>query len=146
MIDFTSILEVSIDFSQSHLVFPRIIMGMLVAMLLVITVVYRQRLLQILANPAQELQFFDKHADKFRLFFTIGLVTIYIYAMDFVGAFFPNQGLGFLFCSIVFMFILSYNYAHQRTRKVLITIACNSIIAPLVAWYVLGQLFDITLP
>ncbi len=146
MLDTASLLEVSIDFDQSHLFFPKIIFALIVGMLLLIMVVHRQKVMAILRNPKQELQFFDKNADKFRVFVTIGLVALYLYMMDIVGGYFPNMGMGFLLCSIVFMFLFSLLYAPLNGRKVLITIACNAIIAPLIVWYVLGNLFQITLP
>lgn len=146
MVELSSLLEVSIDFDQSHLFFPRLILGLLVAMLVVIALVHRHRLLAIIRNPRQELHFYEESADKFRLFFTIGFVFVYLYAMDFVGGFFPNQGLGFLFCSILFIFVLSTVYAHERSRRVMTIISCNAVIGPLLAWYVLGKLFEITLP
>lgn len=146
MVELSSLFEVSIDFDQSHLYFPRLILSLLVGMLVVIALVHRQRLLQILRNPRQELHFFEPNADKLRLFFTIGFVLVYLYAMDLVGGFFPNQGLGFLVCSIVFIFILATVYAHERSRRVMTIISCVAVIAPLLAWYVLGKLFAITLP
>ncbi|KEA64436.1 hypothetical protein ADIMK_1340 [Marinobacterium lacunae] len=66
--------------------------------------------------------------------------------MDAVGQLFPNTGMGFLLTSILFMLLLSLLYVHSLTRRVLLGIGLNSIIAPLVAWYVLGQLFAISLP
>lgn len=146
MLDMASLLEVSIDFDQSHLFFPKIIFALIVGMLLLIVVVNRHKVMAILRNPRQELQFFDKNADKFLVFATVSLVALYLYMMDVVGGFFPNLGMGFLLCSIVFMFLFSLLYAPVKNRKALITIACNAVIAPLIVWYVLGNLFQITLP
>ncbi|KEA63950.1 hypothetical protein ADIMK_1878 [Marinobacterium lacunae] len=74
------------------------------------------------------------------------LVIVYFWSMDAVGQFFPNTGMGFLLTSIPFMLLLSLLYVHSLTRRVLLGIGLNSIIAPLAAWYVLGQLFAISLP
>jgi len=141
-----SLLEVSIDFDQSHLFFPRLVIGLLVGMLLLLALVYRHRLVEIVRTRGAGLSFFEENADKFRLFSTLGLVVLYFIGMDYVGGLFPNTGLGFLLCSIVFIFLLSLVYVHEITRKVLITISCNALIAPLTAWIVLGKLFEITLP
>lgn len=146
MIDFASMLEVTIDFEQSHLFFPRIILFLLIGMLCLILIVYRDKVFAILQNPREALRFFDEHADKLRLFITIVLVTAYLYGMDFVGGFFPNLGLGFLFCSIVFVFLLSFVFVEELNQRVLMIISCNAVFAPLLVWYVLGSLFQITLP
>jgi hypothetical protein len=66
--------------------------------------------------------------------------------MDYVGEFFPNTGLGFLIMSIPYMFLLSLLYAHHRNGRYLLKIVLNSVLAPIVAWYVLARLFSITLP
>lgn len=141
-----SLLEVSIDFDQSHLFFPRLVLGLLAGMLVLLALVYRRRLAEIVSTRGAGMSFFVENADKFRLFSTLVLVVVYFMAMDYVGGLFPNTGLGFLLCSIVFIFLLSLVYAHELSRKVLFIIGCNALIAPLTAWIVLGKLFEITLP
>jgi hypothetical protein len=47
---------------------------------------------------------------------------------------------------MAFIFALSLVYVHEVTRRVLLVITSNALIAPLAAWYVLGTLFNITLP
>lgn len=142
----TSLLEVSIDFDQSHLFFPKLVVTLLAGMLLLIAVIHRARLVEIVRTRGAGLSFFEENADKFRLFSTLGLIVIYFVSMDYVGQLFPNTGLGFLFCSIAFVAALSLVYVHKVTRSVLLVIGCNALIAPLTVWYVLGSLFDITLP
>ncbi|UTW11492.1 tripartite tricarboxylate transporter TctB family protein [Marinobacterium rhizophilum] len=142
----TSLLEVSIDFDQSHLFFPRLVLVMLAGMLLLIAVLNRGRLAEIVRTRGANLAFFEANADKFRLFSTLVLIVVYFVSMDFVGQLFPNTGLGFLLCSIVFVALLSLVYVHEITRSVLLVIGCNALFAPLTVWYVLGSLFDITLP
>lgn len=141
-----SFLDVTIDFSQSHLFFPNLVIWLLGLLLLAIAVVYRGHLAAIARNPAKELRFFNANPDKFRLFATLALVAIYFYAMDEVGMLFPNTGLGFLICSVVFIFLLSFVYAHEHSKRVLVLISCNALISPTAAWLILGKLFDITLP
>lgn len=77
---------------------------------------------------------------------TLVLTVAYFLLMDYVGAFFPNMGFGFLFVSIPFIFCLSMLYVHDLDRKKLIAIVLNAIIAPSVAWLLLAKLFNITLP
>ncbi len=142
----TSLLEVSIDFDQSHLFFPQLVLGFLAGMLVLIIVLNYGRLVEIVKTRGAGLAFFEENADKFRLFSTLALVVAYFVAMDYVGQLFPNTGLGFLFCSMAFIFALSLVYVHEVTRRVLLVITSNALIAPLAAWYVLGTLFNITLP
>lgn len=141
-----SLLEVSIDFDQSHLFFPRLVLGLLAGMLVLLALVYRRRLAEIVRTRGAGLSFFEANADKFRLFSTLVLVVVYFLAMDYVGGLFPNTGLGFLLCSIAFIFALSLVYVHEISRRTLVIIGCNALIAPLTAWIVLGKLFEITLP
>ena len=66
--------------------------------------------------------------------------------MDYVGEYFPNTGLGFLFTSVVFIFVLSLLYVHGLNRHKWLVLSLNALIAPSVAWFVLAHLFNITLP
>lgn len=66
--------------------------------------------------------------------------------MEYVGAFFPNTRLGFLLASIPYMFALSWLFLHHRDRKHFLFTGINAVVAPVVAWYVLAKLFNITLP
>lgn len=141
-----SLLEVSIEFENSHLVFPTIIMYLLGIVLVVILLTNYKTLFAKLKGEQGGFRFFAPDADKFRLFSTLTLTTIYFYTMDIVGQQFPNTGYGFLFTSVVFVFLLSLLYAHRWNSKTLLAITLNAVIAPLCAWYVLGQLFSITLP
>jgi hypothetical protein len=84
--------------------------------------------------------------DKLRFVGTLVLTIAYFLLMDYVGAFFPTQGLGFLFVTIPFIFLLSLLYMHEVGRKKILAISLNALIAPALAWYVLAQLFNISLP
>lgn len=142
----SSLLKVSIDFEQSHLFFPRIVISLLVIMLVLIALVNHRRLVEIVRTRGVGLAFFEPDADKFRLFATLGLVVVYFVSMDALSPVFPNTGLSFLFCSMAFIFVLSLVYLHEYSRRTLLAVCLNALISPLVAWYVLGSLFDITLP
>lgn len=142
----SSLLEVSIEFENSHLVFPTIIIVLLGIVLVAILLTNYKTLVARMKGEQGGFRFFVPDADKFRLFSTLILTTIYFYLMDVVGQQFPNTGYGFLFTSVGFIFLLSLLYADQLNRKTLLAITLNAVIAPLCAWYVLGQLFSITLP
>ena len=142
----SSLFQVSIDFDRSHLFFPTIILWLLAILLAAIIVTSGIPLLRDVKSGKRKLSFFAENLDKFRLFGSLLLLLIYFIAMDAVGRLFPNMGFGFLFMSIPFMFCTSLLYVHDINRKKLILISLNSIVAPGVAWYVLGNLFNISLP
>ncbi len=139
-------LSIKIDFDQSHMFFPKIIMWLLLLLFILIVVLYGRQFIKDVKEGRKSLKFFEENYDKIRLFGTIGAVIIYFILMDYVGEFFPNTGLGFLLVSIPFMMCLSFLYVHDLNRKRTIIILLNSIIAPVAAWYILGNLFNITLP
>lgn len=141
-----SFLSVSIDFERSHLFFPRIInwlMGILFALILIFKV--RPFLADVRAGR-KRLPFVHEDIDKPKLFGTIFLLVVYFYLMDVVGRMFPYTGYGFLFMSVIFVFLLSLLYLSERTRRNYVIITINALVAPLLAWFVFAKLFNITLP
>jgi tellurite resistance protein TehA-like permease len=142
----SSLFEISIDFEQSHLFFPTIVMWILLLLLAVIFIVYGIPFIRAVGRREKTLSFSLKHFDKLRFVGTIILTIAYFLSMDYVGTFFPNMGLGFLLMSIPFMFLLSLLYVHNLDRKKFLLISLNSTISPGVAWYVLANIFNISLP
>lgn len=138
--------KVKVNFSQSHLLFPTIISTILVLLLLVILVVYGIPCLRAIRRGERTWLGSVKGLDKLRFFGTIVLTIAYFLSMDYVGDFFPNMGYGFLFMSMPFIFLLSLLCVHGLTRRKLLALSLNALIAPAVAWYVLAQLFNISLP
>ena len=121
-------------------------MCLLLLLLVIIAVLYGRKFYQDIRSGRRRVRFFQKNYDKIRLFGTIIGVVIYFVLMDYVGTLFPNTGLGFLLVSIPFMLFLSLLYVHDLDRRKAIIILLNSTIAPVTAWYILGNLFNITLP
>jgi len=142
----SSLFHVSIDFEKSHTFFPIIILCLLAILLIAIVATSGIPLLRDVKSGKRKLSLFEKNFDKLRLFGSLLLLIVYFIAMDAVGRLFPNTGFGFLFMSIPFMFCTSLLYVHDIDRRKLILISLNSIVAPGVAWYVLGNLFNISLP
>ncbi|PIE35753.1 tripartite tricarboxylate transporter [candidate division KSB3 bacterium] len=141
-----SFFQISIDFNESHTFFPMIILWILLILLAIITIVYGIPFFRDIRSGKRNPSFFVEQFDKLRLFGTLILAIVYFILMDAVGMLFPNMGFGFLFVSIPFMFVLSLLYAHNIDRKKLLVIGINSILAPCIAWYILGNLFNISLP
>ena len=138
--------KVKVNFSQSQLLFPEIISTILVLLLLAIFVVYGIPWLRAIRRGERTRLGSVKDLDKLRFFGSIVLTIVYFLSMDYVGDFFPNMGYGFLFMSIPFIFLLSLLCVHGLTRRKLLALSLNALIAPAVAWYVLAQLFNISLP
>ena len=142
----SSIFQVSVDFATSHMFFPKLVIYFLLFLLALIFIIYGIPKLKKIGSGDETFSFSTEHIDKFRLFGTLILTVAYFMLMDYVGQFWPNTGLGFLFVSIPFIFLLSLLYSHELTKHKLILIILNAAIAPSIAWYVLAQLFNISLP
>lgn len=142
----SSLFTVTINFKESHTFFPTIVIWVLLFLLLLIFLVHGVPYLRDLRSGKRKLTFTTAHMDKLRLIGTLVLTVAYFLLMDYVGRFFPNMGFGFLFVSIPFIFLLSLLYVHGCDRRKLLIIGLNALIAPGVAWYVLAQLFNISLP
>ncbi len=146
MADGNSLFKVSIDFSQSHLFFPHIIHWILLILAVLIALTSGPKLLRQMREKKKDDKQTGAPTDWVRLLGTLVLTIIYFSLMETVGDLFPNTGFGFLFTSIPFMFLLSVLFVHQPGRREFVTITLSSIISPAVAWYVLAQMFNITLP
>lgn len=141
-----SFLEVTIPFEESHLFFPRIITVILLVLLAAILVSRRNRMLPCLRHAGQVLASSGSGFDRMRFFGTLILTAAYFYLMSVVGDLFPNTGYGFMIVSIPYIFLLSVLYVDNRSRRNLVIIGLNAVIAPALAWYIFAQLFRITLP
>ncbi|WP_110684820.1 tripartite tricarboxylate transporter TctB family protein [Salinicola aestuarinus] len=141
-----SLFDVSIDFGQSNLFFPRIVTWILVVLLGVILLTRYRHVVPGIKNAGRVLAGRSGEFDRKRFFGTIVLTTIYFYMMGELSDVFPNTGYSFLICSIVFVLALSLLYIDHFSRRLLLIVVLNALIAPTLAWYVLAQLFRITLP
>ncbi|MCK0746396.1 tripartite tricarboxylate transporter TctB family protein [Chromohalobacter nigrandesensis] len=142
----TSLLSVSIDFETSHLLFPRIVhwvMGILFAIILVTKTI---PFLAAVKRGERTIPIVGESMDGFRFFGTLALIVAYFYLMAVVGNLFPYTGYGFLFVSMVFVFLMSLMYMHEWTKKGVIIVLVNAIVAPSLVWFILAKLFKITLP
>ena len=142
----SQLFKVHIDFDQSHLFFPHIVEWVLLVLFIAIVVIYGPGYFRDVRAGRKKLPFQSVPFDKLRFFGTLALTVAYFQSMDVVGDFFPNEGLGFLFMSIPFMLVLSLLYVHGITRRKLVVIGLNALIAPSIAWYTLENLFNISLP
>ncbi|MBZ5487322.1 tripartite tricarboxylate transporter TctB family protein [Halomonas aquamarina] len=142
----SDLLSVSIDFETSHLYFPTLvhwILGILFAVILLTRVV---PFMAAVRRGERTLPIIGESRDNKRFFGTFALIIAYFYLMDVVGNLFPYTGYGFLFVSMAFVLLMSLLYLHKWTRKTLVIVAVNAVVAPALVWFVLAKLFTITLP
>lgn len=141
---FSSLNAVTIDFEQSHLFFPSIIIGLVLILGSIIVLTQFRPVMRSIRSG--RYQFFVKNADFFRLIVTLALIPAYFWLMDFIGTVLPNMGLGFLLASIPFVFLMSMLYCHEKTRRNVIIITANALIAPTFVWVVLYHFFLVSMP
>lgn len=143
---FLSLFEISIAFERSHLFFPRIVSWVLLGLLAIIVLNKAKKIAPAFRRAGRAVLYEEGGFDRKRFFGTIFLIIAYFYLMAVVGDVFPNTGYGFLFVSMPFIFLLSLLYVENKTARNILVIVVNAIVAPALAWYVLSQLFRITLP
>lgn len=139
------LLSVKIDFEQSHLYFPRIIVALLILLIIAIAIIHLPSRIREIRNGHKH-RFFIENYNKIKLYGTIFLIAAYFKGMEIVGGFFPNMGYGFLISSIIFMLLISMLFVEKLTKKTIITLVVNSLLTPTLAWYIFGVLFHISLP
>ena len=137
-----SLLEVRIDFDESHRFFPTIVCAVLALLLLAILVTRRREVAAAFARAS----FPPTGVDGGRLLGTLAIVVAYFAAMRPVGDRFPNTGLGFLICSVPFLFALGTLYLHERSPRRLLGVLLCSLIAPAAVWYLFYWVLAISLP
>lgn len=125
--------------STSHWVMPRIVMGILVVLLVIIGI---QRLIHCRKTGTPFIQlknyrFFRPGWDKVKLLGGILTFVAHIYLMEF---------LTFLPASIISIFIFNVLFDNERTKKSMITSGVISVGFSVFIWLIFGVLFRITLP
>lgn len=133
---------VTVDFDTSHLLFPRIITVVLLLLGVMILIQERKRI----AASGVYWQAIFTRMDKQRFFGTLAATVIYFCAMVPVGDLWPNTGLGFLICSILYIFLVGMLFLHVRNRRSVIPVVLTALIAPTLVWWLFTDLFYLTLP
>lgn len=142
----SSLLSVSIDFETSHLFFPTIIHWIMAGLFALILVTKVAPFVAAVKRGERTLPIVGEAMDGFRFFGTLVLIVAYFYLMAVVGNLFPYTGYGFLFVSMAFVLLMSLMYMHEWTKKAVVIVSINAIVAPSLAWFILAKLFTITLP
>ncbi len=134
--------HVSVNFETSHLIFPTLIGSILALLGLAILIVHRREI----AGSGAMWRAHLRAMDRPRFFGTLGLVLVYFLAMVPVGDVWPNTGLGFLLCSIPFVFLSGLLFMHDRSAKPVAVLALVALIAPSLVWWLFTNVFSLTLP
>lgn len=131
-----------IDFSTSHLIFPSLVGAILVLLGVAILITERRN---IIASGAMWRETFS-NMDKLRFFGTLALTVVYFSLMVPIGDFWPNTGMGFLLCSVPFVFAIGHLFMHERTFRQMIPLFIVALLAPLTIWWLFNDVFFLTLP
>ena len=134
--------KVEIDFATSHLIFPTLI-GSVLLILGVAILVTRRR--EILGAGAMWRDTFVR-MDRTRFFGALLLTVLYFVLMVPVGDIWPNTGMGFLLCSIPFVTLLGVLFMHDRSPRRVVPLLIVAVVAPLLTWWLLSEIFFLTLP
>ena len=134
--------KVTVDFDTSHLLFPTLVAC--VIGLLGLAIVIRERH-AILASGTYWKGVLSK-IDKQRFFGTLVLTLVYFSLMIPVGNIWPNTGMGFLICSIPFVFLSGLLFMHDRSVRQSILLAVVAVVAPTFVWWLFTYPFFLTLP
>jgi putative tricarboxylic transport membrane protein len=130
-------LTLDFKFSESHTVFPKIILSLLI--ILLVLIVISNVIKRVKAGKLKEFnfKFFVDNYDKLKFYGTIALLLGYGLLLE---------PIGFLPSSILFIFLIMLLYIGNLKRKAIILSLTNSIITSVVIWFLFGKMFDITLP
>ncbi|MCI4666468.1 MAG: tripartite tricarboxylate transporter TctB family protein [Neomegalonema sp.] len=134
--------KVSIDFATSHLIFPRIVGGLLLVLGLAILISRRKEI----AGAGAHWREIWRQMDKLRLPGVLALTLIYFSLMVPIGDLWPNTGMGFLICSIPFVFLSGLLFMHERGRREILIMTAISLTIPPLVWWLFSEVFFLTLP
>jgi putative tricarboxylic transport membrane protein len=129
------LLTIDIQYSEYHIIFPKIIGTILVILLLAMGL--QALIKKFKGGKLKEFTFFDKDLHKLKFFGTIGLLIVYVFFLEIIG-FIPS--------SIAFMFLLTALFRGDLKKNTLVVSAANAVVTSVLVWFFFGYLFDITLP
>ncbi len=133
------LLKVSIKHSTNHLVFPRIILGILVVFLVILLVQAIQKSVKTKTHLLQfrGKRFFIEDFDKLKLFGTVILLALYAFAMPRIG---------FIVSGILFISLFHILFVSRRDLKnIAISVGISSV-ETVAIWLIFSQLLNVTLP
>lgn len=131
--------KIKIVHSQSHLVFPTIVIGILIILLIIIIIqaVMKAKKQNKPFLDIKNKKFFVENYDKLKLWGSILLFVLYILSLELIG---------FLFASILFITLFNVLFAGTTKKRSLIGSIVISSVASFTLWFLFGYVFNITLP
>ena len=133
-----SLFTVNIQYSSSHLFFPKIVIGILIVLAVSIVAknaVIRLRNKQALFN--KDWRFFVPNADFFMLGGSFALFILYAWLMGVIG---------FLASSLVCVFLYNILFCRTLRLKPLLVSLVITVVSCFVVWYLFAVVFNISLP
>lgn len=132
-------LKIPVIYSTSHNLFPRIVLGILVLLgiILVIQAMIKARKTNRPFLSLKGKRFFIADYDKTKLFGTLIGLILYIVLMPIIG---------FIPASILFMLLFNILYSARWGKKDLAVHLAIAAVETMSVWFVFGYLFEITLP
>ena len=133
-----SLFKVKIQYSTSHLFFPKIIITLLIILAVIIAIRYvvvRLRTGQPIFN--RNWRFFIPDADFFMLGGSLILFILYVWLMGTIG---------FLASSLVCIFLFNVLFCRTLKPKSLLVSVISTLVTCFAVWYLFGVVFNISLP
>ena len=134
--------KVTIEFEQSHLVFPRLIASVLAILLISIVIRDRHRIMNALPYWRGVFSAMDKK----RFFGALAATLAYFSLMVPIGNIWPNTGMGFLICSVPYVLGVGLLFMHERPMRSVISLSAVAVIGPVFVWWLFTYPFFLTLP
>ena len=133
-----SFLTLKVQYSTSHYFFPKIVIGILIILAVIIAVkkiVICVCTKQPLFN--KEWRFFGPGVDFFMLGGSLGLFILYIWLMGIIG---------FLASSLICVFLFNVLFCRTLKPKSLLVSVVSTVVTSLVVWSLFAVIFNISLP
>ena len=133
-----SIFRLRVLYSTSHWFFPKIVIGILIILAVIIAaknIIIRVRNKQPIIKTGWK--FFAPGADFFMLFGSFALFVLYAWTLKIWG---------FLVTSLIFIFLYNLLFCRTREKKSVLVSLVISVISCVVVWYLFSVVFNISLP
>jgi hypothetical protein len=133
-----SFFKLEVQYSTSHLFFPKIVIGILAV--LAVIIVTKNVIVRVHNKKpiiSKEWRFFVKDADLFMLFGSLGLFILYILVLDM---------LGFLVSSLICIFLFNLLFCRTLKLKSILISLVITVISSVLVWYLFSVVFNISLP
>jgi len=133
-----SIFTLKVQYSTSHYFFPKIVIGILIILAVIIAI--KKIVIRVCTKQplfTKEWRFFVPDADFFMLGGSLGIFILYIWLMGIIG---------FLASSLICVFLFNALFCRALKPKSLLVSVASTVIVSLVVWFLFAVVFNISLP